>query len=142
MNLVRFPFTKPPLNFPLLTHFLIYYQNHKILMPTLTPSTFFGQRPSPRGKQPTCSRLDHLVSWLGNSVATAFFASLERCACVNISTYDDRDEARDVPLIFFDGNLQTDGYGTVDTTVPTVRRRRRSKEKAKKSSNFVLQETN
>ncbi|OAY59544.1 hypothetical protein MANES_01G039600v8 [Manihot esculenta] len=43
------------------------------------------------------------LKWVGMSVASAFFASLERCACINLSTSDDADdaeEAQDRPLMF------------------------------------------
>ncbi|KAI4313368.1 hypothetical protein L6164_026355 [Bauhinia variegata] len=39
-----------------------------------------------------------VASWLGTSVASAFFASLERCSCINLSTSDE-DEAHDRPLM-------------------------------------------
>ncbi|KAE9451774.1 hypothetical protein C3L33_16342, partial [Rhododendron williamsianum] len=49
-------------------------------------------------------KIDGWASWLGMSVASAFFASLERCACVNLSTSDSDDEneeeAKDRPLMF------------------------------------------
>ncbi|KAE9587251.1 hypothetical protein Lal_00004422 [Lupinus albus] len=38
-----------------------------------------------------------MASWIGTNLATAFFASLERCSCINLSTSDDNDDA---PLIF------------------------------------------
>lgn len=42
--------------------------------------------------------------WLVNGVASAFFASLDRCSCIRIATEDDGDDANDLPLIFNDGN--------------------------------------
>uniref|UniRef100_A0A803KZQ3 Secreted protein n=1 Tax=Chenopodium quinoa TaxID=63459 RepID=A0A803KZQ3_CHEQI len=33
------------------------------------------------------------LSWLGTNVVTAFFASLERCSCINVSTTDVDDAA-------------------------------------------------
>ncbi|KAL0412248.1 UNVERIFIED_CONTAM: hypothetical protein Slati_3814500 [Sesamum latifolium] len=38
-------------------------------------------------------KCDKLACWLGSSFATAFFASLERCSCINLSTDDDDDDA-------------------------------------------------
>ncbi|TKY74067.1 transmembrane protein [Spatholobus suberectus] len=35
---------------------------------------------------------DGMARWLGANLATAFFASLERCSCINLST-DDHDDA-------------------------------------------------
>jgi hypothetical protein len=86
-------------------------------MPAINTSTFFSRGSLRRGRHPTCNRLDQMVAWIGNSVANAFFASLERCACVNISTNDDQDEEMDV-LICSDGSLQTDIYevGTMAST--------------------------
>ncbi|KAJ9174289.1 hypothetical protein P3X46_017328 [Hevea brasiliensis] len=43
------------------------------------------------------------LKWVGTSVAMAFFASLERCSCINLSTSDDAEdaeEAHDRPLMF------------------------------------------
>ncbi|KAL2556268.1 uncharacterized protein Fot_01007 [Forsythia ovata] len=45
---------------------------------------------------------DGLARWFGTSFAAAFFASLERCSCVNLTTYDsddDDEEAKDRPLM-------------------------------------------
>ncbi|THU45427.1 hypothetical protein C4D60_Mb02t17830 [Musa balbisiana] len=53
---------------------------------------------------PSCGKLDRVAAWVGGSIATAFFASLERCSCINIATDDDRDEDNDVPLMHDDGN--------------------------------------
>lgn len=48
-------------------------------------------------------KLNDLAAWLGTSVASAFFASLERCSCVNLNTADtddeDEEEAKDRPLM-------------------------------------------
>ncbi|KAK6158911.1 hypothetical protein DH2020_006225 [Rehmannia glutinosa] len=48
-----------------------------------------------------CEKLDRVASWVGASVATAFFVSLERCSCVKISTVDSDvdEEANDRPLM-------------------------------------------
>ncbi|KAL3832835.1 hypothetical protein ACJIZ3_007571 [Penstemon smallii] len=48
-----------------------------------------------------CEKLDRVASWVGTSVATAFFASLERCSCITLSTTDgaDDEEANDRPLM-------------------------------------------
>ncbi|KAL7146110.1 hypothetical protein ABFS83_06G019200 [Erythranthe nasuta] len=47
-------------------------------------------------------KVDGLARWVGMSVASAFFASLERCSCVNLTTFDtedDDEEAKDRPLM-------------------------------------------
>ncbi|KAF6136186.1 hypothetical protein GIB67_001595 [Kingdonia uniflora] len=49
-------------------------------------------------------KLDQVANWVGTSVASAFFASLERCSCINLSTSDvdddEEEEAKDRPLMF------------------------------------------
>ncbi|GJV93375.1 hypothetical protein Tco_1541188 [Tanacetum coccineum] len=55
----------------------------------------------------SCDKIDRMANWIGNSVASAFFTSLERCSCINLSTshdeYDDdndnEEEAKDRPLM-------------------------------------------
>ncbi|CAN4102343.1 unnamed protein product [Withania somnifera] len=51
----------------------------------------------------SCEKIDGLARWFGASLASAFFASLERCACVNLTTYasddEEEEEAKDRPLI-------------------------------------------
>jgi hypothetical protein len=37
--------------------------------------------------------MESWASWVGASVTSAFFASLERCSCINLSTDDDDDLA-------------------------------------------------
>ncbi|XP_074556422.1 uncharacterized protein LOC141812267 [Curcuma longa] len=49
-----------------------------------------------------CDKLDRAMNWVGASVSSAFFASLERFSCINLSTTDDDDEeeeAKDRPLM-------------------------------------------
>ncbi|TVU27635.1 hypothetical protein EJB05_19130, partial [Eragrostis curvula] len=48
--------------------------------------------------------MESWASWVGASVTSAFFASLERCSCINLSTdgdddNEDEEEAKDRPLI-------------------------------------------
>ncbi|KAB2003102.1 hypothetical protein ERO13_D11G103100v2 [Gossypium hirsutum] len=49
----------------------------------------------------SCDKLDRMANWVGTSMASAFFASLERCSCINLSTtdFDDEEEAYDRPLV-------------------------------------------
>ncbi|KAL5538992.1 hypothetical protein UlMin_024311 [Ulmus minor] len=56
--------------------------------------------------QNTClsyEKLNGMANWVGAYVASAFFASLERCSCINLSTTDDQDgdteESHDLPLM-------------------------------------------
>ncbi|KAL4351374.1 hypothetical protein GQ457_06G031330 [Hibiscus cannabinus] len=47
-------------------------------------------------------KLDRMANWVGSSMASAFFASLERCSCINLSTtdFDDDEESHhDRPLL-------------------------------------------
>lgn len=53
--------------------------------------------------------MESWASWVGASVTSAFFASLERCSCINLSTDDDDDladahESKDRPLVLSDAN--------------------------------------
>jgi hypothetical protein len=56
-----------------------------------------------------------VAGWVGGGIAAAFFASLERCSCVNVRTHDDidEDEQRDsvAPLMFDDGNDEAAAAG-------------------------------
>ncbi|CDP01020.1 unnamed protein product [Coffea canephora] len=70
--------------------------------------------PNNHGCSPGCGRLDGVAMWIINGVASAFFASLDRCSCIRIATVDDTDDSNDLPLIFNDGNNSTsalDGSG-------------------------------
>ncbi|XAR53944.1 hypothetical protein NMG60_11028888 [Bertholletia excelsa] len=56
------------------------------------------------GQMITCDKLDRMANWVGSSVASAFFASLERCSCINLSTshddvIEDDEEAKDRPFM-------------------------------------------
>ncbi|KAG8062071.1 hypothetical protein GUJ93_ZPchr0003g18095 [Zizania palustris] len=58
------------------------------------------------GQQGGCGRpLDRVAGWVGGGIAAAFFASLERCSCVNVRTHDELDDEQresEAPLIMFD----------------------------------------
>ncbi|PSS32302.1 40S ribosomal protein [Actinidia chinensis var. chinensis] len=57
-------------------------------------------------------KLDLLAMWVGSSVASAFFASLGSCACVNLTTSEsddeDEEEANDRPLMFTNHQINVD----------------------------------
>ncbi|GAB4852394.1 hypothetical protein Ancab_016586 [Ancistrocladus abbreviatus] len=53
---------------------------------------------------PSSGKLDGVAMWLINGVATAFFASLEKCSCVRVTTVEDVDDMNELPLIYNDGN--------------------------------------
>ncbi|KAL8519530.1 hypothetical protein ACS0TY_010454 [Phlomoides rotata] len=52
---------------------------------------------------PSCyEKVDGFARWFGMGVAAAFFASLERCSCVNVDADgedEDDEEAHDRPLM-------------------------------------------
>ncbi|KEH18620.1 hypothetical protein MtrunA17_Chr8g0346591 [Medicago truncatula] len=49
----------------------------------------------------SCDKLDRVANWVGTNVASAFFASLERCSCINLTTTDIEDDNNndDLPLM-------------------------------------------
>ncbi|PIN11607.1 hypothetical protein CDL12_15792 [Handroanthus impetiginosus] len=78
----------------------------------------------------SCAKLDGVAMWFINGLTGVFFASLERCSCIRISTNEDDfgDEANDMPLIFNDGNFRRDREGNF---------RRRRLGKGKKTRAFA-----
>ncbi|EPS73572.1 hypothetical protein M569_01187, partial [Genlisea aurea] len=45
-------------------------------------------------------KVDGFARWLGTSVSAAFFASLERCSCINVDADgEDDEEAHERPLM-------------------------------------------
>ncbi|KAK1316066.1 hypothetical protein QJS10_CPA05g01623 [Acorus calamus] len=60
-----------------------------------------GGDPRVRRGQSGCGRLDRMAAWVGYGVAAAFFASLERCSCINLTTAeeDEGEDSKAVPLI-------------------------------------------
>ncbi|GFP93672.1 hypothetical protein PHJA_001511600 [Phtheirospermum japonicum] len=76
-------------------------------------------------------KMDGLARWLGASVAAAFFASLDRCSCVNVETDgEDEEEAHDRPLMLtdlgsvhmssFNSNSGNDNFVNVSNYPPSV----------------------
>ncbi|KAI6695068.1 hypothetical protein NL676_022778 [Syzygium grande] len=58
---------------------------------------------------PACKKkLDGVAWWVVNGIATAFFTSLERCACIHIGTKDEPEDPSLLPLIGDRGMLQQD----------------------------------
>ncbi|KAH6796148.1 hypothetical protein C2S51_037134 [Perilla frutescens var. frutescens] len=96
----------------------------------MAASTFTASSAPPRVARPAsgCAKLDGVAMWLINGITGAFFASLERCSCIRISTNEDDfgDEAN--PLIFNDGDCRVDHDGRI---------RRRRLGKGKKPRAFV-----
>jgi hypothetical protein len=66
--------------------------------------------------------MESWVTWVGASVSSAFFASLERCSCINLSTDDDDDdrddeeEAKDQPLILSSAPRHDEATDATTTT--------------------------
>ncbi|XP_034704102.1 uncharacterized protein LOC117928307 [Vitis riparia] len=57
--------------------------------------------------------LNGMATWVSTNVASAFFASLERCSCINLSTTDMDDddngeEAKDRPLMLTSESPKSD----------------------------------
>ncbi|KAI3883956.1 hypothetical protein MKW92_021387 [Papaver armeniacum] len=71
-------------------------------------------------------KVDSMAMWFINGISTAFFASLEKCSCINVTTHDDGyDSNEDLPLIPKDeDNFQHHNSGTGG-----IRRRRSGKGK-------------
>ncbi|PIA34806.1 hypothetical protein AQUCO_03700230v1 [Aquilegia coerulea] len=72
----------------------------------------------------SCEKIDRAASWVGTSVATAFFASLQRCSCINLSTTDkeEDEEAYDRPLMRTNSSttLAADDELSIPTTTTTT----------------------
>ncbi|KAG0468855.1 hypothetical protein HPP92_018183 [Vanilla planifolia] len=77
-----------------------------------------GSHPSKVRRPSTHTMMDRTVSRVGGCIAKAFFGSLVRCSCINITTEDD-EEPKDLPLIREDDN---DRREVID--VRTTRRQR------------------
>ncbi|RVW62774.1 hypothetical protein CK203_058884 [Vitis vinifera] len=57
--------------------------------------------------------LNGMATWVSTNMASAFFASLERCSCINLSTTDMDDddngeEAKDRPLMLTNESPKSD----------------------------------
>ncbi|CAL5199582.1 unnamed protein product [Lathyrus oleraceus] len=57
-----------------------------------------------------------MASWIGMNLATAFFSSLERCSCINLSTSDDPDDA--LLVLPSDSHRFTDGSSHPNSPPP------------------------
>ncbi|KAL0912634.1 hypothetical protein M5K25_018618 [Dendrobium thyrsiflorum] len=63
------------------------------------------------GGAASCAKLEGMAIWIGTSLASAFFASLERFSCINLATIDHddeiEDESKDRPLMLSVQNSST-----------------------------------
>ncbi|KAL9674786.1 hypothetical protein QQ045_002985 [Rhodiola kirilowii] len=73
-----------------------------------------------------CENPTGMAGWIGASVATAFFASLEKCSCINLNTSDvddddeDEEEAKDRPLMLtkqINGMIDDDDASSTSSSV-------------------------
>ncbi|KAK7311391.1 hypothetical protein RJT34_09506 [Clitoria ternatea] len=81
-----------------------------------SPNPVETKVPDSSQASPACGKLDGVAMWFINGVTMAFFASLNRCSCIRITTVEDGDDANDLPLMFNDGNLRHDGAVVTGTT--------------------------
>ncbi|CAM0943341.1 unnamed protein product [Alopecurus aequalis] len=70
--------------------------------------------------------MESWASWFGSGVTSAFFASLERCSCINLSTDDDDDdvddpaEAHDRPLFLDAASAPSDAAAHKEDQEPPL----------------------
>ncbi|KAB1214935.1 hypothetical protein CJ030_MR5G024497 [Morella rubra] len=64
---------------------------------------------SPGCGTPRRKNIDGVAAWLCQSIATVFFASLERCSCFYVDTKDDSDHSDCSPMILNDGLKESSG---------------------------------
>ncbi|KAL9238018.1 hypothetical protein vseg_012499 [Gypsophila vaccaria] len=69
------------------------------------------------------TKLDGVAMWVMNGLATAFFASLERCSCVRVNTVEDGDDINEMPLIYDDGNANNNVTTKLDGNDSKVKRK-------------------
>ncbi|KMT19077.1 hypothetical protein BVRB_1g014750 [Beta vulgaris subsp. vulgaris] len=82
---------------------------------------------------PSCGKVDNVAMWLINGVTSAFFASLERCSCIRVTTVEDGEDINELPLIFDDGNTNI----RQEVKVSSIRKRR---VRGKKGGGYAYQE--
>eukprot|EP00250_Pteridium_aquilinum_P002221 c12412_g1_i1 orf=74-388(+) len=55
-------------------------------------------------KQEQVKKIEKVANWVKSSLASAFFASLERCSCINLATIDEEvEECANTSLAESDG---------------------------------------
>ncbi|POO00667.1 hypothetical protein TorRG33x02_032980 [Trema orientale] len=72
----------------------------------------------------SCKMVDGLVGWLRHGVAVAFFASLQRCSCVNIDTRDEIDDDGENYLMAAADSHDLCGDSTLEVEISTETRRK------------------
>ncbi|KAL9240555.1 hypothetical protein vseg_014759 [Gypsophila vaccaria] len=70
---------------------------------------------------PTNGKLLTVANYVGASVVSAFFASLERCSCINLTTtdIDDDDEDDDRRLMFSSSTRHDDPRHALPPPLPS-----------------------
>uniref|UniRef100_A0A5K1GTW0 Uncharacterized protein n=1 Tax=Nymphaea colorata TaxID=210225 RepID=A0A5K1GTW0_9MAGN len=116
-------------------------------MTTSTGCTIFPRHHhkhnSMAGERPptTCWRIDRVALWLGSTIATFFFSTLDRCSCINIPTADDVDdgtgEAKTAPLIPR-SEVGTEPFATSTAESPFRYRRKGRMKKVRVGFSFGL----
>lgn len=53
-----------------------------------------GRDEAVTSKQEQVKKIEKVASWVKSSLASAFFASLEKCSCINLATTDEEHEER------------------------------------------------
>ncbi|KAJ8765610.1 hypothetical protein K2173_014732 [Erythroxylum novogranatense] len=61
---------------------------------------------------PPCKMLDGAATWMVNGVASVFFTSLRRCACVSVETKDDTENSCLSPLVPHGGQAKSEDEET------------------------------
>ncbi|KAL0358858.1 UNVERIFIED_CONTAM: hypothetical protein Sangu_0735200 [Sesamum angustifolium] len=74
------------------------------------------------GNASYCEKMDGLARWLGTNVAAAFFASLERCSCVNVDAdgEEESEEAHDRPLMLTSLSFSSTSSSVADNPIVQV----------------------
>uniref|UniRef100_A0A7C8Z157 Uncharacterized protein n=1 Tax=Opuntia streptacantha TaxID=393608 RepID=A0A7C8Z157_OPUST len=85
-----------------------------------------GQRARATSPASCGGKLDGVAAWLINGVASAFFASLERCSCIRVTTVEDGEDFNEMPLILNDGSTRDHHDGS---SSGGIRRRRGGRTK-------------
>lgn len=71
-----------------------------------------GNENGPEGRIVSLENVNNVASWVSASVVAAFFSSLERFSCVNITTTDpdddDEEEEGDKPLTLINDSHKGD----------------------------------
>ncbi|PON40331.1 hypothetical protein PanWU01x14_298180 [Parasponia andersonii] len=78
----------------------------------------------PAAAAASCKMVDGLVGWLRHGLAVAFFASLQRCSCVNIDTRDEIDDDADNYLMAAADSHDLCGDSTLEMEISTETRRK------------------